>query len=95
MTEIIDFLFGALGGLTAIILQANTLEIPKKLNGKICLGFIGGMIIGGVAGMCIDGQPLTAFMGGFMGKEVLHRFMDLKEFNILSKSDYKRNIDTK
>jgi len=95
MIEIMDFLAGALGGLTAIILQGNTLELPKQMNGKLCLGFLGGMVIGGVAGMTIDGQFITAFMGGFMGKEILHRFMDLKQFNILSKSDYKRNIDTK
>jgi len=35
------------------------------------LGFVGGAIIGGIAGLTIDGSVATAFMGGFTGKAII------------------------
>lgn len=65
------FLSGVAGGFVADVLKDNTIELPKKCDGKIVLGYLGGLIIGGAAGLAIDGSPLTAFMGGFMGKEMI------------------------
>jgi len=69
------FLAGALGALIADILKDNSLELPKKIDGTLFLGFCGGMLIGGFAGLAIDGSPSTAFMGGFCGKEVITRLI--------------------
>lgn len=69
------FTSGIAGALVADILKDNTIELPKKIDGKIILGSIGGLIIGGCAGLAIDGSLLTAFMGGFMGKEVITSLM--------------------
>lgn len=67
----IIFLAGALGAFVADVIKDNAVELPKKVDGKMCLGFLGGIIIGGFAGLAIDGSFLTAFMGGYMGKEVI------------------------
>jgi hypothetical protein len=69
------FLAGVSGGFVADVLKDNALELPKKVNGKLILGSLGGLIIGGAAGLAIDGSLLTAFMGGFMGKEIITALM--------------------
>lgn len=73
------FLAGACGAFIADILNDNSLELPKKIDGQLFLGFCGGMLIGGFAGLAIDGSLPTAFMGGFVGKEVIKRIMITKE----------------
>jgi len=65
------FITGLCGAFTSDILKDNCLELPKKIGGKFYLGSIGGLIIGGFAGLAIDGSMLTAFMGGFMGKDII------------------------
>lgn len=65
------FCAGALGALVSDVIKDNTLELPKNISNRLCLGFIGGIIVGGFAGLAIDGSPLTAFMGGYMGKEII------------------------
>lgn len=67
----IIFLAGFAGAFISDILKDNCIELPKKLDGKFYLGSIGGFLIGGFAGLAIDGSILTAFMGGFMGKNVI------------------------
>jgi len=87
---ILLFLAGAVGALIADILKDNCLIMPKKIDGKLLLGCIGGIFIGGIAGLIVDGQLLTAFMGGFMGKEIITRLViqQLENKN-------KNNTDTK
>lgn len=70
------FIAGLCGALTSDILKDNCLELPKKIGGKFYLGSIGGLIIGGFAGLAIDGSMLTAFMGGFMGKNIIINLID-------------------
>lgn len=65
------FVAGAAGSLVNDLVADNSLIIPKKLGDVINLGFIGSMIVGGFAGVAIDGSYLTAFMGGFMGKDII------------------------
>jgi len=72
------FLAGALGALLADLLKDNALELPKRIDGKMCLGFVGGMIAGGFAGIFIDGSLETAFMGGYVGKEILAKILAKK-----------------
>jgi len=68
---VLIFLAGAFGALVSDILKDNSLEMPKKIDGVLFLGFIGGLIIGGFAGLAIDGSLITAFLGGFTGKAII------------------------
>ena len=72
---IILFAAGAAGALIKDLLKDNAIEIPKKTNGNFCLGFLGGMITGGCAGMLIDGNPTTAFLAGYAGTSVIENLL--------------------
>jgi len=61
------FIAGAAGALIKDIVKDNALIMPKKENGKLYLGFIGAMIIGGVIGYLIDHSIITAFSTSYMG----------------------------
>jgi hypothetical protein len=73
---LIIFLAGMGGAFIADILKDNCIELPKKIGGKFFLGSFGGFLVGGIAGVTIDGSLLTAFMAGFMGKEVITRLIN-------------------
>lgn len=62
---------GILGSITKEILVDNKIVLPKKINGELCLGFLGGITIGGIAGYLVDGNPITAFLGGYAGKSII------------------------
>lgn len=62
---------GILGAITKEIIVDNKLVLPKNVNGELCLGFLGGIIIGGLAGYAVDGNPITAFLGGYSGKSII------------------------
>jgi len=80
---IVIFLAGLFGALIADILKDNALELPKKIGGKLFLGSLGGLLIGGFAGMAIDGSLLTAFMGGYVGKDLIVH-LAMRKFEFLS-----------
>jgi len=63
------FLFaaGALGSLAKDILEDNSIKLPKKIDSDFSLGFLGGMIVGGITGYLVDGSLKTAFMAGYAG----------------------------
>ena len=67
MSILLLFLAGAAGSLSKDIVQDGSLELPKKEKGKLVLGCIGGMVVGGMAGCIIDGNPITAFLAGYAG----------------------------
>ena len=62
---------GAIGALVKDIVKDNKLCLPKVQEGHILMGFCGGMIIGAGAGYIIDGNPITAFLAGFTGSQVI------------------------
>ena len=72
---IIIFVAGALGALTKDIIKDNSLKMPKKINGELSLGFLGGIIIGGIVGYLMDGNPTTAFLAGYSGTAVLENLL--------------------
>lgn len=76
--NIVIFLAGTLGALTADILKDNCIELPHRINKKIILGCMGGCLVGGVTGLIIDGSFVTALMAGFMGKEIISRIIQKK-----------------
>jgi len=75
------FLAGMAGAVIKELLNDNALELPKKIDGKLCLGSLGGFIVGGVAGYLIDGSPLTAFLGGYSGTGVLTSLIAQKKIS--------------
>ena len=83
------FVAGAIGALISDILKDNSLELPKRIDGKLTLGFVGSMVIGGIAGYYIDGSIVTAFMGGFVGKAVIVSFVPKSPAELIKKKPTK------
>jgi len=79
MEDLIIILAGAAGALVKDIVQDGSLVLPEKKDGKIVLGFIGGLLIGAFVGYVVDGQPLTAAMGGFTGSSLLAKLAQSSE----------------
>jgi len=69
------FLAGALGALAKDVIQDGSLKLPKKSGNDLSLGFLGGMVTGGVAGYFIDGNPTTAFLAGYAGTAVIENLL--------------------
>jgi len=67
MSILLLFIAGAVGSLSKDIVQDGSIKLPKKEKGELVLGFIGGIVTGGVAGCVIDGNPITAFLAGYAG----------------------------
>jgi len=88
---ILIFLAGMAGAFVADILKDNCIELPKKIGGKFFLGSLGGLLVGGLAGLTIDGSLETAFMGGFMGKEIITRLIGSFQM-IQNKQDLKNAV---
>lgn len=73
---IYHFLFGALGGLVASLVQTNgVIMLPclVKRNDKcgVYLGSFAPCFIGGFVGFIVDHSPLFAGLGGYVGTKVL------------------------
>jgi len=66
---------GAVGALTKDILKDNKLVLPKMKKGSLYLGCIGGIIIGALAGYLVDNDPITAFLGGFGGTQIIENLV--------------------
>ena len=62
---------GAIGSLAKDIINDNKLTLPKINNGELCLGFIGGIILGGITGYYVDGSIITAAMAGYTGSSLI------------------------
>jgi len=62
---------GAVGALVKDILKDNKISVPCIKNGFLYLGCIGGMILGAFAGYFVDNDPVTAFLGGYAGSQVI------------------------
>lgn len=70
------FLAGAVGAFVSDVLQDNSIILPKRIGNVLNLGFCGSVIIGGIAGLLIDGSLITAFMGGYMGKSIIKNLVE-------------------
>jgi len=65
------FLVGSLGALIRDITDDDGLQLPRITEGKFYLGFIGGAIVGGVAGLLSGDSFLGALTAGFAGYAVI------------------------
>lgn len=74
------FLAGAIGALVKDVVVDNRIELPKKINHSLALGFIGSMIVGGFVGWAIDGSMLTAGMAGFAGLSAIENLLIKKPY---------------
>jgi len=75
---IILFVAGALGSLIKDIIEDGKLVLPKKNMGELSLGFLAGMVTGGVVGYLVDNNPATAFLAGYTGVSVVQA-LNMKE----------------
>ncbi len=78
MEHLIYFIAGGLGSLMKDIVNDGRLVLPKKINGDLLLGFLGGMVVGGVAGIAVDNSPITAFFVGYAGTQSIENLLNKK-----------------
>lgn len=86
---IILALCGACGAFVKDIFKDNYITLPCFKAGKFYLGCIGGIIIGAVAGLVADNNPLTAFLAGFAGYQLIEGLTNKKDTIIRSISETK------
>ena len=65
------FLMGAAGAIIKDVLKDNKISLPFIDGKEIYLGCIGGIIIGAFAGYFVDNDPVTAFLGGYAGSQII------------------------
>ena len=75
MNYIIYFVAGGLGSLMKDIVVDGKLSLPKKIDGDLILGFIGGVLIGGCTGILVDNSPITAFFVGYAGTQTIESLL--------------------
>jgi len=68
---ILLLLAGAFGAVVKDCVYDNKLTLPRVEDGALVLGFVGGAIIGALAGLVIDGSLTTAALAGYTGKSVI------------------------
>lgn len=66
---------GALGGFAATYLQYGCLVLPSLSEGKLYLGFLGGIVLGALAGWYGNTSKTNAFMWGLGGTGALKALM--------------------
>ena len=69
------FLCGCAGAFSKDVIVDNALELPRKSLDRFILGFVGGMLVGGIAGLLVDGSPVTAFLAGYAGNSVIDNLL--------------------
>ena len=73
------FICGAIGAITKDVLKDNKIKLPEFKAGELYLGCIGGMILGAIAGYLVDNDPVTAFLGGYSGKQIIESLVNNRE----------------
>jgi hypothetical protein len=82
---------GATGALVKDILKDNKLSLPHVKGEYLYLGCIGGMILGALAGYFVDNDPVTAFLGGYAGTEIIKNLVNGKIATGTTKTTTKTN----
>lgn len=67
---------GAAGAFVRDIVNDGYLELPKLDNGKLFLGFMGGVIVGAFVGLILDGDVISAGLAGYTGSSLLGKLLD-------------------
>ena len=66
---------GAIGSIIKDIVTDNKLTLPKKEDGSLLLGCVGGVIVGAGIGFIVDGDPITAFFAGYSGSQIIEKLI--------------------
>lgn len=69
--HLISIGMGIFGALINEIIIDNEVVLPKKTNGKINLGILSNLLIGGLAGWAANDSPMTSFLAGYAGKSFI------------------------
>jgi fructose-specific phosphotransferase system IIC component len=72
-------LCGALGAFVKDIFSDDGLQLPSIKDGFCNLGFVGGIIVGALAGYFVDNDPTTAFLGGYAGTQIIQSLVISRE----------------
>lgn len=72
------FACGALGAFVKDTLKDNKLQLPHMKDGYLYLGCLGGMVLGALAGYLVDNDPVTAFLGGYAGSQIIQSLVSSK-----------------
>ena len=72
-------LAGGAGAFVKDVLKDNRLRLPHYNKGYLYLGCVGGIIIGGFAGYVVDNDPVTAFLGGYAGYQIIESLINNKD----------------
>jgi len=70
--------FGGLGALIKDIVEDGYISLPHINKGKLALGFIGSILIGGSVGYIVDHSFITAFFAGYTGYSTLENLVQNK-----------------
>lgn len=89
MLNLLYFLFGGLGSLAKDLIEDNKITMPKKSGSDICLGFLGGMLVGGLAAIAVDGSIITAVAVGYAGTSILPKLLP----DILTKTETEKKVE--
>jgi len=93
MLEYVIFIIaGCLGALIKDILEDNKIKLPKKINGELSLGFLGGVVAGGLVGYLTDGSFLASFLAGYSAPLVIKKLLPKEENQILENENNIENL---
>lgn len=73
--------WGAIGGLVAVLVKDGCIELPRVRDKKLYLGSLTGVILGTIAGLIGDSNPFNAFIWGIGGSTIMQGFVNLAERN--------------
>ena len=68
-------LAGSLGSLVKDIFTDGCIQLPELKGKNLYLGFLGGALVGGFAGIMIDGSFITALMAGYTGTSIITKLV--------------------
>jgi hypothetical protein len=93
MTELIClFAAGAAGAIIKDVVVDGKLVLPKKVDGTLILGFLGGVATGGAAGVAVDHSPITAFLAGYAGTSAIENLLNKTEKITVDVKEINKNI---
>jgi len=85
------FVAGAVGSLVSQLVRDNTLELPAKVTSGLCLGFLGGLVVGGFVGVVVDGSYVSAGLAGYVGINVIEKFLPQTRVDEINKAVMEEN----
>lgn len=72
------FVSGCGGALVKDILNDGYITLPRLDSGKLYMGFVGSIFIGGTVGVIVDNSFITAFLAGYVGFAVVEGLISKK-----------------